>query len=62
MLAEHRVQHTSGGREEFVILHFPCVPLTIGDFEDRPQQIRERLIRAKDAEVVLILIQPGHIA
>ena len=62
VLAEHRVQHASGGREEFIILYFPCVPLTVGDFEDRAQKIRECLIGTEDTEIPLILIQLGDIA
>ena len=61
VLAEHRIQHTSGGREKFIILYFPRVPLTIGRFKDRAQQIRKRLIGTEDAEVTLILIQLGHV-
>ena len=62
VLAEHRVQHASGGREEFIILDFPGVPLTVGDFKDRAQEIRERLIGTEDTEITLILIQLGHVA
>ena len=62
VLAEHRVQHASGGREEFIILYFPGVPLTVGDFKDRAQEIRECLIGTEDAEIALILIQLGHVA
>ena len=62
VLAEHRVQHASGGREEFIVLHFPGVPLTVGDFKNRAQKIRERLIGTEDAEITLILIQLGHVA
>ena len=62
VLAEHRVQHAAGGREELVILDFARVPLTVGDLKDRAQQIRERLIRAEDAEIALILVQLDHIA
>ena len=61
VLAEHRVQHASGGREEFVVLHFSGIPLTVGDFKDRAQEIRERLIGAEDAEIALLLIQLGHV-
>ena len=62
VLAEHRVQHASGGREEFIILDFPGIPLAVGDFKNRAQKIRECLIGAEDAEIALILIQLGHIA
>ena len=61
VLAEHRVQHASSGREEFIILYFPCVPLAVGDFENRAQEIRECLIGTEDTEIPLILIQLGHI-
>ena len=61
MLAKHRVQHASGGREEFIILNFPGVPLTVGDFKNRAQEIRERLIGTEDPEIALILIQFGHV-
>ena len=62
MFAEHRVQHASGGREEFVVTLFPCVPLTIGSFKDRAQEIRERLIGTEDPKITLLLIQLGHVA
>jgi len=39
MFAQHRVQHATGGREEFIILYFARVPLTVGNFKDRAQQI-----------------------
>ena len=61
VLAEHRVQHASGGREEFIVLYFPGVPLTVGDFKNRAQEIRECLIGTEDAEIALILIQLGHV-
>ena len=60
VLAEHRIQHPSGGRKEFIILDFPRVPLAIGDFENRAQEIRHGLIGTKDTEI--ILIQLGHVA
>ena len=62
VLAEHRVQHPTGRREELIVLYLPRVPLTVGDFEDRAQEIREGLIGTEDAEVALILIQLGHVA
>ncbi len=62
VLAEHRVEHASGRREEFIILDFPGVPLTIGDFKNRAQEIRECLIGTEDAEITLVLIQLGHVA
>ncbi len=62
VLAEHRVQHAAGGREEFVILYFPGIPLTVGDLKNRAQEIRDCLIGTEDSEITLILIQLGHIA
>ena len=62
MRAKHRVQHAPGGREEFIILFFPDIPLTVGDFKNRAQEVRERFIGAKDAEITLILIQLSHVA
>ena len=61
VLAEHRVQHASGGREEFIIVDFPGVPLTVGDFKHRAQEIRECLIGTEDAEIALVLVQLGHV-
>ena len=61
MLAEHRVQHASGGREELIVLDRSRVPLTVGDFEHGAQQIRDGLIGTEDAEVALILIQRFHV-
>src|SRR5665648_1141471 len=60
VLAEHRVQDASGGREEFIIFYFPGVPLTIGDFKDRTQEIRDRLIGTEDPEITLILIPVSY--
>src|SRR5665811_1546303 len=61
VLAEHRVQDASGGREEFIIFYFPGVPLTVSCFKNRAQEIRERLIGTEDPEITLILIQLGHV-
>ena len=61
VLAEHRVQHPPGWREKFVIFDFPGVPLAVGDFKDRAQKIRERLVGAEDTEITLILIQVRHV-
>ena len=47
VLAEHRVQHASGGREKLIITDFPGVPLTVGHFKHGAEQIRERLIGPK---------------
>jgi hypothetical protein len=58
VLTEHGIQHPSGGGEEFIIFYFPRIPLTVGDFENRAQEIRQRLIGAKDTEIVLICISP----
>jgi len=43
VLAEHRVQYASGRREEFIVIYFSGVPLTIGDLENRAQEIRQCL-------------------
>jgi hypothetical protein len=42
VLAEHRIQHASGGGEKFVILHLPRIPLTplvVGHWGTTPGQI-----------------------
>jgi hypothetical protein len=62
VFAQHRVEHTSLGREKFVILHFPGIPLPVGDLKDGAEQVRERLVGTKDAEITRALIQLGHIA
>ena len=62
VFAEHRVQNLSGGREELVIFDCAGVPLTVGHFKNRSEEVRERLIRTEDAEVALILVQLDHIA
>ena len=62
VLAEHRIEYASGGREEFIVVFFAGVPLAVGDFEDRAQKIRERFIGTEDAEIPLFLIQLGDIA
>ena len=62
VLAEHRVQHPSGGSEELVTGFHRAVPLAAGDLEDRAQHVRESLIGAEDPEVTLVLVQPGHVA
>jgi len=48
--------------QEFIIFDFPGVPLTIGCFKDRPQEIGERLIGTEDPEIALILIELDHVA
>ena len=62
VLAEHRVENLAGRREELVVLSRREVPLAVGDFEDRLQEIRDRLVGAEEAEIALLLIQPGHVA
>ena len=62
VLAEHRVQHATGRREEFIVAYFPSIPLPVGDFKHRAEEIRERFIGTEDAEIALILIQLGHVA
>src|SRR5208283_3776640 len=61
VLTEHRVKHASGGCEKFIILYRPGVPLAIGYFEDRAQEIRERFIGTEDPEIALILIELDHV-
>ena len=39
VLAQHGIQHAALGREEFVVGYFPGFPLTVGDFENRAQQV-----------------------
>ena len=56
VFAEHRVKHAPGGREKFIVLYHPGVPLTIGDFKDGAQEIRERLIGTEDPEIAMLLI------
>jgi hypothetical protein len=49
VLAEHRVEHAAGRRQELIVLKLR-IPLAVGDLEDRAEEIRERLIRPEDAE------------
>ena len=56
VLAEHRVQYPAGRREEFIVLHFTGIPLAVGDFKNRAQQIRDSLIGTEDTEITLLLI------
>ena len=56
VLAEHRVQHPSVRRQEFIILFLPGFPLSIGNFKDRTQKIGKRLVGTEDTEIALILI------
>ncbi len=62
VLAQHRIKHLALGRQEFIILYFPRVPLSIGDLEYRPQQVRECLVGTKYAEITLPLIEFGYVA
>ena len=62
VLAQHGVQHAASRREELVVAEFTRVPLTIGDLEDRLQEVRDGFIRTEDTEVMLVLIQLGNIA
>jgi len=39
VLAEHRVQHPTGGRKKFIVLYFTGIPLAVGDLKNRAQQI-----------------------
>ncbi len=62
VLAQHRIQDASGGREELIVGDFPRVPLAVGNFKNGAQQIGERLVRPEDAKVALILIQESDVA
>src|SRR5580704_15806227 len=61
VLAQHGIQNLSGRREEFVVARFAGIPLAIGDFKHRAQQVRKCLIRTEDPEVALILIQYSYV-
>ena len=56
MLAEH-FHHAPGGREKFVVRHGRGLPLAIGHLEHRLQAVRERFVRAEDAEIALLRVQ-----
>ena len=56
VLAEHRVQHPSIRRQEFIVIILPTFPLSIGNFKDGAQKIRKRLIGTENPEITLILI------
>ena len=62
VLAEHRIEHAAGGREELVVLDRPRIPLAIGDLEDGAQEVRQRLVGAEDAEIPLLLVQLDDVA
>jgi hypothetical protein len=62
MLAQHGIEHPSGGREELIIRHCSGVPLTIGGFKYRTQEIRKRFVGTEHPEIALILIEPGYVA
>ena len=62
MLAEHRVQHASLGREKFVVRLGRGIPLAVGRSKEGFQAVGERLVRAKDAEIPLVTVQLLHIA
>jgi hypothetical protein len=62
VLTQHRIEYPSGGRKKFVILDSSGVPLPVGHFENRAQEIGNCLIRTEDAEIALILIQLGHVS
>lgn len=48
--------------EEFVAVLDAGVPLSIGGLEHRAETVGQGLVRAKDAEVALRLVEPDHIA
>src|ERR1700735_630310 len=62
MFAEHGVQDAALRREKFIVVHFTCVPLTIGDFEDIAKEVRKRLVRTEDAEVAVVLVEAGYVS
>jgi len=62
VLAEHRVQNPTGGREKLVLVGRTSIPLPVGNFKYRTQEIRERLIRTEEAEIARVLIKLDHIA
>ncbi len=57
VFAQHRVQHASGRCEQFVVRHGRGVPLALGRLEQGSQTVGERLVRAEDPEVSLLLVQ-----
>jgi len=61
VLAEH-FHHASSGREKFVVWHGRGVPLAFGHFKESFQAVGERLVRAKDPEIPLLIVQLRHIA
>src|ERR1035441_513406 len=61
MLAEH-FHHPPRGSEKFVVRHGRSVPLAFGLFKEGFQPVGERLIRSKDAEILLLMVQFLHIA
>ena len=56
MLAEHRVQHSPCGREEFVAADCAGFPLPVGDLEDRAEHVGQRFVGAEEPEVALLVI------
>ena len=62
MLAQHGIHHTAGGRQELVVAEFLAIPLAVGCFEYRRQQVRQRLVRAEETEIAPLLVQRDHIA
>ncbi len=56
VFTEHRVQHSPGGREKFIVFGLSGIPLAVGDFKDSAQEIRERFIGAEDTEITFFLV------
>src|SRR5208337_3706328 len=60
MFTQH-FHHAPGGRKKFVVRHGGGVPLAFGYFKEGFQAVGERLVRAEDPKVSLLLVQLGHI-
>ena len=62
VFAEHRVEDAALRREELVIADLLRIPLAIGDFKDRLQEIGDCLIGPEDTEIAFVLVQFGNVA
>ena len=62
MLAEHRIQHSAGWREEFIVRLNVGVPLPICCFKKCAQAVGHRLVRPEHSKVPLFLIELCHVA
>ena len=62
VFAEHRIEHSPCGSEEFVVLDGAGLPLPVGDLKDRAEHVGQGFVGSEDPEVALLVVERDDIA